>query len=264
MLHMPVSGMAVTLAAPDGADELAIIEARGPAVARALAILPRLARIDTADDTADRAGGDDWRALTVTDFEYALLALRRHLFGEHIACVLDCPNASCGERVEITFGVADFLDDVRPARPSDVRDDDARPGWFRLGDAAFRLPTVADQAAVIGLPDAPRRLAASCIDPADLGARARARIERAMERLAPEVSREVRGVCPACGNTLSAMLHVPLLVIEELRRAAGRIHDDIHLIADAYHWNEASILALPRARRQTYAERIRRDRRERG
>ena len=55
-----------------------------------------------------------------------------------------------------------------------------------------------------------------------------------MESLAPEVSREITGTCPACGDSLSATLHVPLLVIDELRRAAANVYDDVHLIASTY------------------------------
>ncbi len=62
MVRLPVSGMQVTLRAPNGADELALHEAQGGVVAAALVLLERAAR------RAD-GGGADWRTLTVTDFE---------------------------------------------------------------------------------------------------------------------------------------------------------------------------------------------------
>ena len=34
--------------------------------------------------------------------------------------------------------------------------------------------------------------------------------------------------------------------------------DEVHMIAQAYNWDEATILALPERRRQGYAQRIRR------
>jgi len=52
-------------------------------------------------------------------------------------------------------------------------------------------------------------------------------------------------------------LHVPRLVMDELRMSAVGVHDQIHAIAQAYHWDEATILAMPQSRRQTYAETIR-------
>jgi hypothetical protein len=253
-MQLPVSGMALSLRSPDGCDDLAILEARGPAVARALAVLPRLAQL------VPGATGHtpEWESMTVTDFEVALLALRERLFGQSIACALDCSQPECGQRVEMEFRVEDFVNSVRPHRPRDVQDD-ARPGWFRLEDTevVFRLPTVGDQAAVAGSARAGRDLEELCIKPPGLLARLRARVERAMEQLAPEVSRPIAGQCPHCGQGLSALLYVPVLVLDELRRAAVGIYEEVHLIASAYHWSEDSILALPRARRWGYAERVR-------
>jgi len=260
VVRLPVSGMAVSLRAPDGADDLAILEVRGSAVARALQILPRLAQATTGE----RSDTTSWASVTVTDFEVTLLVLRVHLFGDVIACALDCPNPDCGERVEAEFRIADFLDALRPRQPPGVRAAPGRPGWFCLDDghAAFRLPTAGDQAEVIGAVDAPRRLGERCIDPPVVPGRLRHRIERAMEQLAPEVSRHIDGSCPHCGHALSSPLFVSHLVMEELRRAAGGVHDEIHLIASRYHWSEADILGLPRSRRRGYAERIRRADRE--
>jgi hypothetical protein len=48
------------------------------------------------------------------------------------------------------------------------------------------------------------------------------------------------------------------LVIGELKRAAAAVHDEVDLIARAYHWPEPLILSLPQPRRRAYAERIRR------
>ncbi len=253
MPRLPVSGLTATPREPDGADDLALVEARGHAVTRALEVLPRLLPIES-----DLNPADVWPTLTVTDFEYALLALRSHFFGEEIACKLDCPH--CGAPVELSFHAADFAAASRPAQPRGIRSDPDRPGWFRLEDvaAAFRLPTVRDQAEVLGDADGARRLTQICIEPADAPARLRGRIERAMERLAPELSRDVEGACPSCGGKVAGTIHVPFLVMEDLRRAATGVHDDVHRIASAYGWSEAEILALPRVRRRQYADRIRR------
>lgn len=79
-----------------------------------------------------------------------------------------------------------------------------------------------------------------------------------MAAMAPEVSRPVAGTCPDCAAAVQAPLHVARVVLGELRRAAGAVHDDVDLIARTYHWPEAEILALPQDRRRAYAERIRR------
>ena len=83
-----------------------------------------------------------------------------------------------------------------------------------------------------------------------------------MEKMAPAVSRPLTGTCPDCGESLTMTLHVPRLVMDELRVSAGGVHEEIHEIAAAYHWDEATILAMPQNRRQAYAATIRRQARE--
>ena len=87
MTPLPVSGLMVALRHPDGADELVLREAVGPAVTRALALLARLS------DAAD------WSALTVTDFEVLLLRLRADIFGETLDLGFACPH--CASHVEV-------------------------------------------------------------------------------------------------------------------------------------------------------------------
>jgi hypothetical protein len=252
MLRLPVRGWDVLVRPPDGTDDLLILETNGNAVARALVLLARVAR---------RADGEeaDWGALCVTDFEVLLAALREMVLGPVMLCAFDCPRPDCGERGEFGFRLPDYVAAASPGRPRGVITSD-RPHWFRLEDAAasFRLPTAADQCAVLDHIDGARLLAERCLDPPAIAGAIRARAERAMAIMAPEVSRPIVGRCPACGARVRAGLHLPSLVMAELRRAAAGLHEDVHLLASTYHWEEAAILALPRKRRQDYADRARR------
>lgn len=243
MTLLPVSGLTPDLRHPNGADELALCEATGSAVSRSLKLLSRL---------SDR---DDWDALTVTDFEVTLLQLREQVLGQACDLGFSCPL--CRERVEVSFRIADFLDGIVAHRPTGVDPVPGISGWFRCAGVKFRLPTAGDQAAVEGDPNALERLLERCVAPPLPPARLRKRIERAMEAMAPEVSRPLVGTCPGCGETVSAALHVARLVVSEFVRDAASLHDDVDLIARAYHWPEAEILQLPRRRRRAYAERIR-------
>jgi hypothetical protein len=246
MPRLPVSSSEIALRAPDGTDDMLLHEAAGGAVEVALALLTRLA-----------GGGErDWGALTVTDFEALLLAVRTARFGQNLALGFACP--ACGERVEMNIRIDDYLAGVEPRAFPGVGPDPARPGWFRLDGAGFRLPTASDQAAVAHLAHPARRLAERCLDEIARHRRHRARVERAMAAMAPEVSRPITGDCPTCGAAVQAPLHVARVVVGELRRAAAAVHDEVDLIARAYHWPEAMILALPQDRRRAYAERIRR------
>ena len=103
-----------------------------------------------------------------------------------------------------------------------------------------------------------RCLATRCLDASAQRAPLRGRVLRAMAAMAPEVSRPIAGACPDCGVAVEAPLHVTRVVIAELRRETATVYDDVDLIARAYHWPEADILALPQERRRRYAERLRR------
>ena len=42
--------------------------------------------------------------------------------------------------------------------------------------------------------------------------------------------------------------------LRDLRQKAAFIYQDVDLLARRYHWSEAEILALPRARRAAYVD----------
>jgi hypothetical protein len=244
MVRLPVSGNEVALRAPDGTDDILLQEASGGPVEIGIALLDRL------------GGANDWAGLSVTDFEFLLLHLRALRFGEYLSLGFACPE--CGERVEVGFRIADYLRSVQPRTVPGVTRDPNRAGWFRLDGAGFRLPTAGDQVAVASVANPARHLEERCLDATARRPPLHGRVLRAMAAMAPEVSRPIAGVCPACDAAVQAPLHVARVVVAELRRMAGAVHDDVDLIARAYHWTEATILALPQDRRRAYAERIRR------
>ena len=260
-MRLPVSGLDVGFRLPDGHDDLAILESRsasrhGSGVEARSILLERgldtLSRLATP--TPDR-DGPPWRALTITDFEHALLGLRRFLFGDTVACLSRCP---CSERMEIEFSIAALLCDSQPRTPRRVLPCASRPGWFTLPEKhlAFRLPTVGDQLRALASPTPRALLEECCIERPEHERRVPAAAERAMEAMAPSVSRPIAGLCAACGAVLSLELQVPTLVLDELAASASGIHREIHVIAAAYHWPESTILALPQLRRQAYTEAI--------
>jgi hypothetical protein len=248
MPRLPVSGAQVALRAPNGNDDLLLQEVTGGAVDVALALLARLA--------VDAEGERDWAALTVTDFETLLLAMRAARLGESLTLGFACP--ACGARVEVDVRIEEYLDGVRPRAAADVIPDPMRAGWFQLNGAGFRLPTAGDQAAVARHARPTHLLAERCLDETARHPGHRARVERAMAVMAPEVSRPIMGDCPDCGTAVRVPLHVARVVVGEMRRAAAAVYDEVDLIARAYHWPEAMILALPQDRRRAYATRIRR------
>jgi hypothetical protein len=266
-MKLPVSRLELRFQAPDGRDDLAILEASGDSLQRALVALPRLALVKDGEDAAEQPPGqfdrrppDFWAGLTVTDFETALLGLRQFLFGDKVACVFRDRLHECGVRMELEFSITAFLDEAPPRSRRGVRASDD-PRWFLLEgsdgrEVRFRLPTVEDQLQAMNSADGAALLARRCVE-APSGRELR-RAEKAMEQMAPPVSRPLAGNCPECGETLTMALHVPRLVMDELADQAAGIHEEMDTIAATYHWDEAAILAMPQRRRRAYAQTIRR------
>jgi hypothetical protein len=259
-VKLPVSGLEIEFHLPTGSDDLALIEAGGNEIEQALVAIARLALKKAA--MASRGPEEtDWRALSVTDFEYALLGLRRFLEGDSVTCLLRNRSHECGESMEMSFSITALLDDVSPRMPRGVARVAGKAQKFELTASAnpvrFHLPTVSDQLAVQGKPEGGALLLQRCTGRAKLSKLEATRIERAMEALAPPVSREIEGICPNCGKPVRAILHVPKLVVEELIQAASGVFGEIDLLASEYHWTEEAIVALPQRRRKEYAEKIR-------
>lgn len=209
-----------------------------------------------APDGSTTRSGYGARSATITDFEHALLGLRRFLFGDSVHSLVRC---TCSERMEIDFSVATLLRASTPRTPDRILPSADRPGWFTLPEEniTFRLPTVADQLHALATPHPYALLEQSCIDAGRrLGRRAITTVERAMRAMAPAVSRSITGTCAACGESICLQLHVPTFVLDELCASASGIHREIHAIAATYHWPESTILALPQLRRQAYTEAI--------
>ena len=72
--------------------------------------------------------------------------------------------------------------------------------------------------------------------------------EAAIEALAPCLSSDLEGVCPACGTTVKAYFDARGYCLGELRNSAAFIYQDIDLLARQYHWLEKDIIALPQSR----------------
>jgi hypothetical protein len=280
-MRLPISGLEVSFRLPNGYDDLAMLEASSGAssthrvdargseaqaaiLERALDALSRLAKLrPSASDSSDTTTNVPvWNCLTITDFESALLGLRRFLFGDTVRCIVRC---ACTERMEIEFSIVQLLREARPLTPSRVQPSTTRPGWFELNykhnqrdtGTIFRLPTVGDQLLALRSLNPYGLLEERCIETGHPDRRATASAERAMESMSPTVSRPIDGVCAACGAALNPQLHVSSLVLDELRASAAGVHREIHTIAATYHWDESAILAMPQLRRLAYSDAIR-------
>ena len=203
---------------------------------------------------------DAWAALPVGRRDAELLALREASFGPALETAASCPR--CGETVEFRLDAAE----LRARQPPDAaatEGDLSLPAW----SVRYRLPTTGDlaAAAVARDPEDGRRaLAARCIVEArhddsavaveDVPPEAIARMADAMAEQDPLAEVLVDFACPSCGERAQTLLDVAAYFWEEIRAQALRLLHEVHVLARAYGWREADILALSAVRRRAYLE----------
>jgi hypothetical protein len=190
-----------------------------------------------------------------------LLALRESLFGREVAALAVCPG--CGERLDLTFST-ETLRDTTVGEPEATRLSLQAGGY----DISFRPLNTLDLAAVRGDDPAAdrRRLFACCLLQASLADRPCTADElpevvvgAVADRLAeadPRADLRLGLACPECEHRWEAALDLASFIWDEVDAWAPRLLREVHLIAGAYGWSEADILALSPTRRRLYLELI--------
>lgn len=253
MARLPVSGVEVELRPPTGADDLLLAEAGDLGLALAIELASRVAGGPDGEPI-------DWARVPVPDLDALFLLLRQRQFGDRVRAEAVCPADGCGERIDVAFRIGDYLEHSRPVRPRGVRQAD-EAGWYTIAGTGveFRLPQPADLLALRREAGTSGLLAERCLRPADADTRARRRALLAMAAMAPDLCQDLEAVCAECQAAIKVHFDPQTYVLRELQGAALQIHEQIHVLAFAYHWSEPAILALPRERRERYVEMARED-----
>lgn len=244
---LPVSGFMLAVSEPTGEDELFVLETT-------LAPLPAMLELSRRVVSAVPGGRLDWPRLPAADLDAVALLIRRAWIGEQIRTDVICSRPGCEERIDVSFRIEDYIEHHRPRRPRGVAAA-AEEGWFELSQTTvrFRIPTVADVLEVTSEDSPAQALTERCVDPAEIPRSLAARLHRALSALAPSLDDLLGGTCPACGQEVTLRFDPLTYTLRELRNAFSGIHLETHALASAYGWPEATILALPRARRRRYA-----------
>ena len=189
---------------------------------------------------------DQLAALTLPEWEEHLLAIRVAVAGQRIEAEATCP--ACGAGVSLSF-LAEEL-----PREAVVGSEEFGP--LSLGDlTAVEAEGLRGEAALAAL------LAVSLGLDRDraalrLAGPERARIIAALEVRAAGLGLEIGTACAECDATMVLPFDVAAFVDGEMGARAARLLDEVHLVAQSYHWSEAEILGLPALRRQSYLDRI--------
>ncbi len=196
-----------------------------------------------------------------------LMALQERAFGPKLDCLTTCP--SCGERLELTFGI----DEVRAAlQPQTERDKVHGPSRAEALDLAiddwalsFRLPTSLDLTVVSEIEEAEearRKLLERCmisarrkgeeVGPDSLPAEIGEAIERQMARADPLGDVDLSLCCSACKHEWLASFDIAGYLWAGIDVWARRIMYEVHRLASAYGWRETDILSMSPWRRHQY------------
>lgn len=246
---LPVSRLALAVREPTGEDELFVVETAAPPLPALLGLARRVVTTEAGDPVP-------WHDLPATDLAAVALVIRRAWIGSTVRTDTPCPAPGCGERIDVSFTIGDYVEHHRPRRARGAQE--AGDGWWTLTgtEVRFRIPTVGDVNEAPG-GDTAGVLAERCVEAAGglSGALAR-RLDRALSALAPSLDDFLGGTCPECGREVALRFDPIGYTLAELRHTFAGIHAETHALASAYAWPEAAILALPRSRRRRYASLI--------
>lgn len=202
-------------------------------------------------------------ALSVGQRDAYLLALRDATFGSQFTALAQCQQ--CSERLEFSFGT----DDVRVGTAS--LETVGQVQHIRVDDYEVhaRLPNSADLLAIVDCRSiSPARdiLIQRCIAQAFLNENEVSReslpetvvagLGEQLIECDPQSEVDIALSCPACGHEWSVVFDIVAFLWVELQANAKRLLRDVHILAAAYGWHEADILAMSAVRRQYYLEMV--------
>jgi hypothetical protein len=190
-----------------------------------------------------------------------LLELQRALFGPQLDAVAQCPH--CSERLELNLRVDDLrVPEAALPEAAVTLDCDG----FHL---CSRLPASIDLAAAAqagDLDEARALLVQRCLLEAthsglavtapELPDVVVAQLGQALREADPQADTELALQCPSCAHAWTEGFDIASYLFDSLAHWAERCLDEVHVLAQAYGWSEAQILALSPARRARYIERV--------
>jgi len=195
-------------------------------------------------------------ALSIGERDACLLALREWTFGSDLAGLVRCEQ--CGDTIEISLRT----DDLR------IQADEGPWGAARLSvagfDVEYRVPNSLDLLDIQTLTPgtARERLLRRCVsdvrrdgivvDVAQLPPDALASVVAMMATADPQGDLQLAIDCPHCNLSTETPFDVGAFFWDEIHAWARRLLREVHVLAAAYSWREADILAMSAWRRRFY------------
>ena len=174
--------------------------------------------------------------LTVATGDRRLLALHRALPGRDVELLAVCEG--CGTENELSL--------------ASVPAEEPRVAVCGTG-GGLRAPTYGD---LLGLPADESSAVTELLRRCTVGSPSRAPEPGDLERVDDSLVGPLVSSCVECGAPLEVGLDVERVVLTALHAQRGRIDEEIHLLAGAYHWDLDTIERLPDERRSRLARLI--------
>ena len=199
--------------------------------------------------------------LSVGERDALLMQLHEELFGGHVGALAIC--SGCEERVELSFDLSEMR---TPGPPEPNRRLTVSWKQYRV---EFRLPTSSDLLLVSEPEDVENKLkqllerivfraehAGRLIAAQELPEELISAMESEMQAADPQGEVNLRLCCQSCGHEWSVLFDVGSFLWKEVDAWAIRLLREVHLLARAYGWREADILAMTPWRRHSYLEMV--------
>ena len=220
-------------------------------------------------------------ALSIGERNARLFRVREQTFGAQLDGFTECPE--CQAQLEFSLNTTDIAGATKQAgggaaaEASEQANGDAIESSGRtIHEAAsdgwqlrFRLPNSTDLGVVAQCADAARArrlLVERClgqavhngaeVSPSALSETGIAELASQMAARDPQATIELDMHCSACDARWLSDFDIEAFFWGEIAALAKRLLREVHLLARAYGWREADILALSAARRQVYLEMI--------
>lgn len=195
--------------------------------------------------------------LTLGQRNSRLLSLREKTLGPKLKGLTDC--AQCGLSLEFSVEIGA----IRRSEPT------VQTYSLQLDDLTMRFRPLnsLDMASIVGLVDVEEArmcLLERCLIEAtqdagslvasELPESAQAVLVDALTECDPQAEMRFQLTCAACGHRWSVLFDIASFFWIELGARAERLLVEVHVLAQAYGWREADILAMSETRRHRYLE----------
>ncbi len=197
--------------------------------------------------------------LTLGQCDERLLTLREWTFGPRLDAVVECPV--CSQALEFTVDGAALR--VAPTGIPSHTLVSSVADW----EVQYRLPNSVDIAGLdpeaandsrrqqlLGCCVLSARRAGATVAAKELPPEVADAIAERMAEADPQAEMQLALTCPDCAHKWDSPLDIVSFFWSEINAWAARILNDVYILASAFGWREADILAMSSARRTAYLE----------